>query len=161
MGIFSALSERFQEGLEKKISIEECIRMIEKLLRECKIDLSNAKDKDSPTWFIQVGSALIYIKLQKNEFIDDVTLEITSPILKLPNQNILPFYRRCLEINSTLVGCALCASEDSIMVTSERTLRGLDYQEVEDMLIAVANAADQIDDDLAEEFGAKLFLKED
>lgn len=161
MGIFAAFKEGFQDGMNKAVSVPECIAMVERFLKECGVNLSNAKLEDSLTWVISKGSASIFISISKNEFLEETTLEITSPILRLPSQNILPFYRRCLEINGCLVGCAICACDDRILVTSERTLRGLDYQEVEEMILAVANAADLIDDELSEEFGAKLFNADD
>ncbi len=161
MGIFSAFIDGFKDDLDKRISVDECIGMVEQFLLNGGTDLSTSRADESLTWLIQKGSATIYLKIGKNELLDEVTLEVTSPILRLPSKNILPFYRRCLEINSSLVGCALCASEDRILMTSERTLRGLDYQEVEDMVLSVAEAADKLDDVLSEEFGAKIFSLED
>lgn len=141
-----------------KISVEECVQMVQRFLSECGVDPNSSKLKTENClgWLIQKGSAEIYIVIGNNELINEVTLEVFSPILKLPKQNILPFYRRCLEVNRFLIGCALCVDKDEVMVVSERQLEGLNYEELETMIICVANAADTIDDELAKEFGAQL-----
>lgn len=143
---------------EKIVSVEECASMVLQLLAKCKVEPKSAEIEveGGRGWVITRGSASIIILIAKNEYIDDFTLEVYSPILKLPTQNILPFYRRCLEINRYLVNSALCVQKDDVIVMSERPLRGIDYEEVESLILSVANAADMIDDKLAEEFGAKL-----
>ena len=148
----------FQSRESNKASVEECSEMVIQLLGKCKIDASSTKInvENGLGWVIEKGSASIFIIIAKNEFIDESTLEVFSPILKLPTQNILPFYRRCLELNRIMVGCALCVQKDQVMVLAERPLQGISYEEIESIVMSVANAADKLDDDLAEEFGAYM-----
>jgi hypothetical protein len=81
---------------------------------------------------------------------------VFSPILYLPPENILPFYRRCLEINRELLNCALCVQEDKVALVSQRFVEGLDPVELEGTIGYVAAAADDLDNKLADEFGAKM-----
>lgn len=81
---------------------------------------------------------------------------IFSPILYLPSENILPFYLRCLEINRELLTCALCTHEDKVTLVSQRPIEGLDPEELEGTVNYLAAVADDLDNKLADEFGAKL-----
>jgi hypothetical protein len=165
MGIFGDLIEGFGSILGSKqnnsVSIASYIQIVEVLLEEFGVDVKNSRlDLDSKNdrgWVIQKGSAQIIILISENDEDDDPTIEIFSPILKLPSQNILPFYRRCLELNWVLVGCAICVSEDKVLVRAEMPLNGLNVESIGLTILNVAGAADQLDDDLAEEFGAQLY----
>ena len=157
MSILKAFIDGYKEGLDKQVPIHECVSMLEKLFKQFDVNLSEVKIDDSHTWWIERENSGLYVKIDENEILECPTLEVTSPILKLPARNILPFYRKCLELNSILVGCAITVCEDRILITSERSLRGLDYQEVEDMVVSVASFADSVIEEVSEEFSAKIF----
>ena len=61
-------------------------------------------------------SAAVFISL--HEVGGASSLRAHSPILYLPTENILPFYRRCLEINRELLNCELCAHEIEVVGSS-------------------------------------------
>jgi hypothetical protein len=164
MGIFGDLVEGFgsllSQGQDKEISVDDYARMVESLLEElgaepkdCRLDLES---KDVRGWNIKKGSAEIIILIALDDD-NDPTIEVFSPILKLPSQNILPFYRKCLELNRYLIGCATCVTEDKVLVRAELPLGGLNLESIALMILNVAGAADQLDDELAEEFGARLY----
>lgn len=161
MSIIKSFIDGYREGLDKQVPVHECVSMLEKLFRQFDVRLSEVEIDEPHAWWIERENSGIYIKIDKNEILESPTLEITSPILKLPTSNILPFYRRCLELNGILVGCAISVCEDRILITSERSLRGLDYQEVEDMVVSVSNFADSAIEILSEEFSAKVFSLEE
>lgn len=165
MGIFGNLIGGIGGFLKNdgssQVSVESYIRIVEDLLLEIGVDVKDSRiDLDSKNdrgWIIQKGSAQIIILITENDDDDNPTIEVVSPILKLPSQNILPFYRRCLELNRYLIGCAFCVSEDKVLVRAEVPLSGLDVESIALMIANVAGAADQFDNELAEEFGAKLY----
>lgn len=144
-----------------KVSVDSYVRNVEDLLAEIGVDAKDSRidldSKDEKGWVIQKGSAQIIILIAENDLVEDYTIEVVSPILKLPPQNILPFYRRCLELNRYLVGCATCVNEDKVLVRAELPLSGLNLESLALMILNVAGAADQLDNDLAEEFGAQLY----
>lgn len=165
MGIFGDLIEGVSSLLgnkqDDKVSVSSYIQIVEDLFkkldidtRESRLDIESQNDRG---WVIQKGSAQIIILIAENDEDDNPTLEVVSPILKLPSQNILPFYRRCLELNRYLIGCAVCVSENKVLVRAEIPLSGLSPESIALMIFNVAGAADQLDDELAEEFGAKLY----
>lgn len=164
MGIFGDLIGGFVfSGTKKdeKVSVDSYVRIVEDLLSEIGVDVKDSRldldSKDERGWVIQKGSAQIIILIAENDLVEDFTIEVVSPILKLPSQNILPFYRRCLELNRYLVGCATCVNEDKVLVRAELSLSGLTLESLALLILNVAGSADQLDNDLAEEFGAKLY----
>ena len=141
----------------KNVTEEECVEMIEKFLEERGLDPKHNtnKTKEYISWNVSKGSAsiYIYINIADPEF---KTIRVVSPIISLPDENILPLYRRCLELNMDLCGAALAVFEDTIVVISERPIEGLDSSELDWILDHLAYVADELDDQFADEFGAKL-----
>src|SRR5215212_1243460 len=61
-------------------------------------------------------------------------LQVLSPILHLPMTNLLPLYRRLLELNLQLTNAALGVHLDVVYVFSERPLDGLDAVEANSII---------------------------
>lgn len=152
MGLFGTKTVQMKET-----TVKDCIRMVEGFFRKIGINPNSQRlpQKDTFGWWIHRGSAVIFIIL--NDHGGATTVRIVSPILYLPEEFILPFYRRCLEINMELLNCALGVTEDKVVVVSERPLTGLDPVEFESTLDYLSAVADDLDDKLANEFGAKLY----
>jgi hypothetical protein len=136
--------------------------VIDEFLRKVGIDPVGTRIKNMGKnrfgWCVSRGSASIYITIDDSE--GRGLFRIFSPILKLPQDMLLPFYRRLLEINFGLIGCALAVKDDSVVVVSERYLEGLDPIEIEIGLDQLSYVADSIDDKLAKEFGAQMIHNE-
>lgn len=141
----------------KETTARDCIKMVDNFFQKIGLDSSRQKlpDRDTTGWWAQRGSAIVYIIL--NEHDDLETIRIISPILNLPNENILPFYRRCLEINMSLFNCAIGVYDDKVVLISERPIDGLDPEELEGNINFLSGVADDLDNKLADEFGANLY----
>lgn len=141
----------------KETTIRDCIKVIEDFFRKIGFNPNNQRlpDRDTIGWWVQRGSAVIFIILNDHDGLTSV--RIISPILYLPEENILPFYRRCLEINMGLLNCALGVTQDKVTVVSERPIAGLDPVEFEGTIDFLSAVADDLDDKLANEFNAKLY----
>ncbi len=133
---------------------------METVLESLGVEGVREESDEGVDWSLQVGSAPIEIGLRTNEVLEEPTLEIRSPILRLPPGNLLAFYRRCLELNRILVGCSIGVEDDVVMVAAERRLQGLDGARFVEMLLNVASAADEFDDVLSAEFGAERLGEE-
>ena len=70
-------------------------------------------------WHFQRGSALIEVYLTPEQ---EGYLQVLSPIMHLPAQNLLALYRRLLELNLQLTNAALGLHEDVVYVYHERLL---------------------------------------
>ena len=154
MGIF-----RSKKKSNQPITPEACSKMIEAVLKKVGLDPRDQrmKNQSSPGWFVQRGSAVIYIFLILNE--KGPSIRFVSPILFLPEDLITPFYRRCLEINMELMNCALAASNDQIALVSERPFHDLNTAQIEYLLHYISSVADDIDDKLAKEFNAAMYVQ--
>ncbi len=140
----------------KETTERDCIIMVENFFRKIKLESNQQRvtDRDTTGWWVQRGSALVYIILNEHEGLE--TVRIISPILYLPNENILPFYRKCLEINMDLCNCAIGVYDDKVSLISERPIEGLDPEELEGTIHYLSSVADDLDNKLADEFGATL-----
>jgi hypothetical protein len=143
----------------KETPITDYVKMVETFLK--KVDLNPTQqrlpNRDTLGWWVQRGSALIYITLNQHESVP--TLRVLSPILYLPENYILPFYRRCLELNMELIHCAFGVINDRITLVSERPLKGLDQQELEGLIGYLSSMADEMDDKLGAEFNAQKYTQ--
>jgi len=144
----------------KETTVKDCVGMVEDFLRGARLNPDNQRisDDDGLGWVVSRGSALIYILLNDRDGMH--SLRIVSPIVYLPEENILPFYRKCLELNMGLFNCSLAASEDTVYVVHERPIAGLDAEEFEGTLSFLGSVADDLDNNLADEFGAKIFSEQ-
>jgi hypothetical protein len=146
----------FSGNKSGETTMKDCIKMVEKFFQKIGINAANnrLKDAETPAWMVVRGSAAVYISLHESD--GGSSLRIFSPILFLPTENILPFYRRCLEINRELLSCALCVQDDKVAIVSQRPIEGLDPEELEGTVGYLAAVADELDNKLADEFGAKM-----
>ena len=137
-------------------TLQECEKLVETFFKNEGLNPKEHRVEGAKgTWWVSRGSAIIYIFV--NEAQDMNTLRIASPILYLPHENLLPFYRACLEINYGLIYCGIAIDKDIAFLISERPLLGLDAEEVQDMMRILAYYADKYDNELAKEFGAQIY----
>jgi type III secretion system-like peptide-binding chaperone len=143
----------------KEMTEQRCKEMVEDFLNAIGVDPNKSRlEGEDMGWHIVRGSALTYIFI--GVYDDFKSLRIFSPILYLPEENILPFYRRCLEINFELINCAICVRENKVALVVERPLEGLDPEELEGMVEYMSRVADELDNKMSDEFGAKIFSQQ-
>ncbi|MEW6349642.1 MAG: YbjN domain-containing protein [Thermodesulfobacteriota bacterium] len=154
MGILEKLGLLDSKGATQR-SFKDCADMVESFLRKVGLSPENLRvpEQSGTGWMFSRGSAELFVGLR--ELNERGVVVIMSPVVYLPEQNLLPFYRRCLEINMELVNCALAAAEDKIYLVHERPIEGLDQVEIEGTLDYLSSVADDLDDRLADEFDAK------
>ncbi len=108
-------------------------------------------------WSFRRGSAVIEVYLSEHD--GRGFLQVLSPILHIPNANLLPLYRRLLELNLQLTSAALGVYNDVVYVFYERPLAGLDASEANEIISTVAAYADDLDNQLFDEFGGRLYMQ--
>lgn len=131
-------------------------RELESILASIGVDAAAARMEveSGYGWNFQRGSALIEIYLTPEDW---GYLQVLSPIMHLPQSNLLALYRRLLELNLELTTAALGVHEDVVYLYHERLLEGLDAVEADAIVRRLAQAADELDDALVEEFGGRLY----
>lgn len=144
-------------GRSDSSPLDTSMKMIEKLIKEWNLDPEKLKDKQKNLWYLKQGSADFHIeifKYNKGQNYGEVDcIEVGAIIMKLPDENILPFYRKLLELNSTSVGVYFALRGNLVMLISTRECEGIDYQELKVMVDEVRFFADYWDEILMKEFG--------
>jgi hypothetical protein len=152
MGLFS--QPKINKG-----GFEETEAMVETYYRHRGLNPEQYRldSSDGTGWWLQEGSAQIYIVIQEGEEGIGSLLRISSPLVYVPEQNKESFYRRLLDLNSNLTHCALATYGDMVMVLSQRPSTGLVQEELDEWVWNTAYIADLLDDKLIEEFGARPY----
>jgi hypothetical protein len=106
-------------------------------------------------WSFRRGSATIevYVSIQN----DVGYFQVLAPILHLPTNGLLPLYRHLLELNLQLTNAAFGVHLDVVYIFSERPLEGMDSTEANNIIELVAHYADELDNQLFNEFGGRLY----
>jgi type III secretion system-like peptide-binding chaperone len=140
-------------------SLEAYAGTVEQILPAIGVDPAAARmnTEGGYGWSFQRGSAVIevYVSQQDNAGY----LQVLSPIIHLPMSNLLPLYRRLLELNLQLTAAAIGIHLDVVYVFSERPLEGMDAAEANTIINLVSAYADDLDDKLVSEFGGRLYAK--
>jgi hypothetical protein len=108
-------------------------------------------------WLWKKGSASIEVFIQTIVFPSGSRrdyLRICSPLLEIPANNLLNFYRHLLELNDQRLGVKLGIMPNSqkVFASYDRDIRGMDYQELTTCIIDLENWADELDDQLKAKF---------
>jgi len=139
--------------------LEHYRSVVEEILADNGIDpqanLEEALEKERYSWCLKRGSATVFIEIFSENA--ESYFMVDCPILYLPPSNLEAFFRKLLEINDQLVEGTLALRSDEIHLVAVRPLKGLDAAEASGMLDRISAWADQLDNQLAEEFGARLW----
>jgi hypothetical protein len=142
-------------GLEPPLRpLEHYAELVDAVLAGLGVEPEAEEGEQTITWELQVGQAPITLEIGPNAVLGQPTLEVRSACLRLPPGDLLPFYRRCLELNRVVTGCSLGVENDVLVVAGERELAGLDRRGLARLLLDVASTADQVISELSGEFGA-------
>ena len=143
----------------------------EEVIQDCKFKIRVMLDafdlKEGEEWretedgfLYQRGSAVIIIQFVVDDKISYVSLH--SPIVKLPPDNLLAFYRRLLELNYDIGGQAsVGVYHDMVSVGAVRAIEGLTEEGLAYVMLEVGGMADNLDDYLHDEFGAPFYEPEE
>jgi len=138
-------------------SFEQYAATVENILAALNVNLDEARlgTEQGFGWRFRRGSGSIEIYISEHD--GRGYLQVLAPILIIPESNLLPFYRRLLELNLQLTNAALGVYYDVVYVFSERPLQGLDADEANTIIMLVAAYADDLDNRLCDEFGGRLY----
>lgn len=150
MGIFG--TRKASKG-----SVDQVIEMMEKYYRRRGLDLEGhiVDTCEGYGWWLEQGSAKIYIFVQDDT--QGPLIRVNSPIVHFPSEHREEFFLHLLELNRELSCCWLSASDEVVIVTTQRPTLGLDQEELDGLIWSVSQVADMLDDQLAEQFNARLF----
>jgi hypothetical protein len=155
---FGGRSQPREEGLGQT-TIQQHARVIDAILAQIGLNPEEVRmaTDEGYGWSFRRGSAVIEVYLSEHSGIG--YLQVLSPIIHIPEEAVLPLYRRLLELNLQLTSAALGVYNDVVYVFYERPLQGLDASEANDIIAKVAGYADDLDNRLVEEFGGRLYMQ--
>lgn len=113
-----------------------------------------SKTQDGHLWKFRYGTVEVFVQLTGET--DDDLLTVWSPVLSLPTQDDAGLMRKLLEMNwsGTFETC-FGITNGQVVVLSQRAVAGLSPSEISRAITLVATIADDNDESLIEEFGAK------
>lgn len=140
-------------------ALEAYAQTVEQILLNIGVDAQAARMsmQEGYGWTFKRGSATIEIYVTQQD--SEGFFQTLSPILHVPASNLLPLYRRLLEMNLQLTSVAFGIYLDAVYVFSERPLDGMDADEANTIINRVAEVADEWDDKLVAEFGGRLYTR--
>jgi hypothetical protein len=120
------------------------------------LKLTEAYDANKQSWTWRIGAATIHIYLENMGALDYSRhyLRIFSPLMQIPTNNELAFYRHLLELNDSSLGVKLTIMPNSTWVyaTYERDINGMDYEELSTCISDLERWADKLNDELKAQF---------
>lgn len=140
-----------------KGTIDEVSGLIQNFFNKIGIsaDQQRLQSANGNGWWVNRGSAVIYIFVQDSQ--TGAFIRVVSPIVYMPTQNLLPFYRKLLDSNNNLLGCGLATDKDVVLLVAQRPTLGIGQEELDALVDNLARVADTLDNELAAEFGARVY----
>jgi len=138
------------EEEKKAFDIQPYVNIINEVITELGVNPDEVHDKAKNTWSLYKGSAQVIIELFKIE--NNWYVDVRSPVCAIPTVNVLPFYRKLLELNHWNIGIKFSVDQDWTWLSVNRELEGMNKEEMTANLNRVGNMADEWDDKLREEF---------
>jgi hypothetical protein len=137
--------------------IEKATQMIHQYIESIGLTQEQVYNADKKSWRWLRGSANVEVFIQTITFQNGSTrdyLRIFSPLMKLPVNDLLAFYRHLLQLNDTNLGVKISIMPGSqwVYATYERDLRGMDYHELATCIADMEYWADSLDDELKTAF---------
>jgi len=138
-------------------NLQQHAAIVEQILNSIGVEPGRAqmKTENGYGWSFQRGSALIEVYIARQESRE--YLQVLSPLMHVPTGALLPLYRRLLELNLSLTNASLGIYLDVVYVFNERPLDGLDGSEANFIITQIAEYADDLDNQLVNEFGGRLY----
>ena len=158
MGILNAILGRDDPPEEV---IRDCKSQIRIMLKAFDLKEGEEWGETEDGFIFQSGSAVILIEFVVYE--DQTSYVILhSPIVKLPPDNLLAFYRHLLELNDDIAGqVSIGVDHDVVSVVAGRAIEGLTEEGLAGIMLAIGGIADDLDDYLHEKFGAPFYKPEE
>jgi hypothetical protein len=139
----------------KPYPLEPYIEIIKGVVNGLGLNADECYNKEGNYWSLRKGSAEIFVTLFVIGEGDgrEWYVEFSSPVMKLPSTNLIPFYRRLLEENAKWVATRFSLRGDTVWLDITREVAGIDAEECSRSLTRIGDVADGLDDMLMEEFG--------
>jgi hypothetical protein len=134
-------------------------RMVEAALSELSLDPATCRNNEGPedaphlAWNFTTQSDHEVVLILGAVDDETMVLQARCLVAKIPQEGVLPFYRRLLELNAEeLTLASFGISGQYAVLSTDRPTKDLDSSEILEMISAVAGYAEKYATDLKEEF---------
>lgn len=138
----------------KKNTAIDVEKWITALYKEGELDLTEYKiPEEKYTWLTYFGEIPVYINIDTSE--PEIEFIIINSVLceiPLKKEHILPFYRKCLELNTLFFGASLTINETRVSFFQKRDIEFITEPILGDMIRYQINITEHVLKELAEEF---------
>lgn len=136
---------------------EQVVNWINQYVESVGLTQEQTYNEEKKSWHWKTGSARIQVYIETINFKNGSNrdyLRIFSPIMEIPANDLLKFYRHLLELNDTRLGVKFTIMPNSqwVYATYERDIRGMDFHELSTCIADLEWWADKSDDELKEQF---------
>jgi hypothetical protein len=132
--------------------MDQSVQMITDVLKSMGVDpvSSQLPDSNGRGWLVQSDSIVMFVVVGETD--NRPSLRLTCPILYMPAHDLLPFYRKMLDLNMGLISVALGMDRDVVCVVCQQSLEDLTASAVETLMKRTLQSADALGDLLIQEF---------
>ena len=136
----------------KKTTVVDIVDWITDVFKEAELDLSEYAVPDvEHTWVTYIGDIQLYIKIDISDP-ETENLILDSCLCEIPAKEILPFYRKCLDMNSLFLGGCLSLDETRVSFVQRRVIENMNEAEFGKIIGYQINVSEQVLKELEQEF---------
>ena len=139
------------------MSIQDAILIVEEAIKCKGVDPSTIRipPAEGVGWILPADRTALFINLSDHDGL--AIMRITSPILFMPPEDLLPFYRRILELNAQAPGISLGMERDVVCVYAQQVLDGITSSTVNMLMDATFKALEILPEMIIYEFQSTRF----
>ena len=139
---------------KKQTTVNDIVKWLEYIFQKMDLILSDhePEDPNDKTWGITLPDQIQFIIHIDETDSDIIIFELYSILCEIPQQNILPFYRKCLELNLILCGGTIIINETQVCFVQKRSIDDIAEEELSNMITYHLNVSTGLLNDLSEEF---------
>jgi len=139
------------------MSLQQGIQTVGNALKGIGFDptVNQLPDSNGAGWAVPAKKNILFVTVSDTNGYS--ALNITSPMLFMPVRDLLPFYRKMLDLNSKMIGASLAMDRDIVCLISHQALDGLPQSTVETIIQINRELADALSEGLWAEFPGARF----
>ncbi len=138
---------------KKPTTVNNIVKWLDSIFQKMGFILSDHEIEGTniKTWEIMYDQIPFFIRIDEIES-DIIFFELRSMLCEIPRQNILPFYRKCLELNYDLFGGTIILAETKVCYVQKRQIGYITEEELLGMVGNHLYAATELLSNLSGEF---------
>ncbi len=114
-------------------------QLVEKVIGAFGVDPEKARGEKQLYWTIYQGKTPIWFRLNYIKYFKEYFIQVTAPIMRMPEENKEAFSKQLISLNATLVGAAFTENKGMVYISTSREFIDLDFEEACNLVSRVLN----------------------